>query len=104
MPSFNLNLSSTFLNSKNNHFHCRSSTIIGKRSADSEPAADAKADAKADPQLILYPCTYWPLPIYRPIGKRSADAEPIPDANPDADSAPEANADPSANPQWWEYP
>ncbi len=97
MPSFNLNLSSTFLNSKNNHFHCRGSTIIGKRSADSEPTADAKADPKADPQFWPWPITrcIYPFPIYRPIGKRSADAEPTPDANPAAEPAPEANADPS---------
>ena len=90
------------------------SHYLGKRSADSEAAPAAEADAKADPWLIYggygawnYPYYggyggYWPYGYgYHSLGKRSADAEPEAAAAPVAD----AKADP-----WlvyggaWNYP
>ena len=57
--------------------------MIGKRSADAEPAPEANPEAK--PQWWGYP--YYGYG-YSLIGKRSADAEPAP----------------AAKPQYWGYP
>ena len=79
-----------FLHSTKNYLYCSAYRFIGKRSADAEPAPEANADPKADPQWWGYSTYGWPYyGSYNLIGKRSADSEP------------EAAADPKANPQWW---
>ena len=78
----------------NTFLHCSAYRFIGKRSADAEPAPEANADPKADPQWWGYSGYGWPYYrgySYSLIGKRSADSEP------------EASADPKADAQFWPY-
>jgi hypothetical protein len=78
----------------NTFLHCSAYQFIGKRSADAEPAPEANADPKADPQWWGYSGYGWPYYrgySYSLIGKRSADSEP------------DASADSKADAQFWPY-